>query len=122
MDKKEKYKVNWNIKKVKIAVTVPKKYTEIIRKAMWEAGAGEIGNYTNCSISSKCIGTFKANKNAKPFIGKKNQFKYVKEEIVDVICPIENVKMVIEKVRKNHPYEEPVIEIIPLLDENTFNI
>lgn len=114
--------MNGNIKNVKIAVTVPKKYTKIIRNALWEAGAGKIGNYTNCSISSKCVGTFKGNNKANPFIGKKNKLEWVKEEKVDVICPIENVKMVVEKIRKIHPYEEPVIEMIPLLDENTFNI
>ena len=64
--------MNVNINKVKIVVTAPIEYVEKIRNAMCEAGAGIIGNYTYCSMSTKCIGTFKPNDNAKPYIGEIN--------------------------------------------------
>ena len=59
-----------DIKKVKIIVTVPLKNVEDVRKAMCEAGAGVIGNYSFCTTATKSIGTFIPNENAKPHISK----------------------------------------------------
>ena len=60
--------MNFNINKVKIIVTVPKEKTEDIRNAICDLGAGVIGNYSHCSISTKCIGTFKPNDNSNPYL------------------------------------------------------
>ncbi len=109
-----------NINKVKIFVTLPKENLEDIRKAMCDAGAGIIGNYTYCTTSTKTIGTFKPNGNANPYIGEKNKLEYVEEEKLEVICDIKNVKNVINELRKVHPYEEPAIDIVPLIDESEF--
>lgn len=108
-----------NIKRVKIIVTVPIENVLEVRNAMCEAGAGIIGNYTYCSMSTKCIGTFKPNDNANPYIGEKNKLEYVEEEKLEVVCDIKDVKKVILKLREHHPYEEPAIDIIPLLDEDS---
>lgn len=43
------------------------------------------------------------------------------EEKLEVICDVNNVKNVIKKLREVHPYEEPAIDIIPLIDESNFN-
>lgn len=110
-----------NVNKVKIIVTVPIDNVEQVRNAMCEAGAGVIGNYTYCSMSTKCIGTFKPNDKANPFIGKNNNLEFVEEEKLEVICNIDNVKNVVSKLRKSHPYEEPAIDIVPLLDEDSFS-
>lgn len=112
--------MNLNINKVKIIVTVPPENVDDVRNAMCDAGAGIIGNYTNCSMSTKCIGTFKPNDEANPYIGEKNKMEFVEEEKLEVVCDIKNVKKVITKLREIHPYEEPGIDIIPLLDEGSF--
>ena len=112
--------MNININKVKIIVTVPPENLDVVRDAMCEAGAGIIGNYTNCSMSTKCQGTFKPNDEANPYIGEKNKMEFVEEEKLEVVCDIKNVKEVISSLRKAHPYEEPGIDIIPLLDEASF--
>lgn len=109
-----------DIKKVKIFVTVPIQDVDSVRNAVCEAGAGVIGNYTHCSSSVKCVGTFKPNDSANPHIGKRNNLEFVKEEKLEVICDIENVKQVISKLREVHPYEEPAIDIVPLIDESCF--
>ena len=57
--------MDFNINKVKIFVTLPKENLEDIRKAMCDAGAGIIGNYTYCTTSTKTVGTFKPNENKK---------------------------------------------------------
>ena len=112
--------MNFNIKKVKIFVTVPKENLEEVRTAMCNAGAGVIGNYTFCSTSIKSVGTFLPNDDANPYIGEQNKLEFVEEEKLEVICDIEKVKQVIQALRKNHPYEEPAIDIVPLLDESDF--
>ncbi len=110
-----------DVKKVKIFVTVPIKNVDDVRKAMCEAGVGVIGNYSFCTSSTKCIGTFIPNENANPHIGTKNKLEFVKEEKIEAICDIKNVKNVLEKIRKIHPYEEPAIDIVPLLDEKALS-
>ena len=112
--------MNFNINKVKIYVTVPKENIESVRNAACAAGAGVIGNYTFCSTQTEVVGTFIPNDNASPYIGEKNKLEYVEEEKLEVVCPTEKVKEVIEAIRKSHPYEEPSIDIFPLLDENDF--
>ena len=106
--------ISINIQKVKIAVTVPRNSTQKLRDAICNAGAGIIGNYTYCSSSTKCLGTFN------PHIGKCNHLEFVEEDRLEVVCDIKNVKKVLKALRDTHPYEEPVIDIIPLLDESLF--
>lgn len=112
--------MNFNVKKVKIFVTVPIDNLEEVRTAMCNAGAGVIGNYTFCTTSTKSVGTFIPNDTANPYIGEQNKLEVVDEEKLEVICYIENVKKVILELRKKRPYEEPAIDIVPLLDESNF--
>lgn len=112
--------MKFDVKRVKIITTVPPENVEEVRNAICEAGAGIIGNYNYCSMSTKCNGTFKPNDEANPYIGEKNKLEFVDEEKLEVVCPVENVKDVVSKLREAHPYEEPAIDIIPLLDESDF--
>ena len=58
--------MNLDVNRVKIVVTVPLNHLEEVRNTICEAGAGVLGNYTYCSMCTKCIGTFKPNENANP--------------------------------------------------------
>lgn len=109
-----------NVKKVKIFVTVPKKNVSEVRNAVCNAGAGIIGEYSFCTSSTKSIGTFLPSDKANPYIGKINKLEFVKEEKLEFICEVEKVKNIIKKLREVHPYEEPAIDIIPLIDESDF--
>lgn len=109
--------MNIDIKKVKIIVTVPVENVAEIRNAICNEGAGVIGNYTYCTISIKCIGTFIPSDSANPYIGEKNKLEFVEEEKLEVICDIDIAKKVLKKLREVHPYEEPAIDIIPLISE-----
>ena len=112
--------MNIDVKNVKIIVTVPVENSEEVRNAICNAGAGIIGNYTYCTISTKCIGTFKPSDISNPYIGEKNKLELVEEEKLEVRCSIEKVKEVLLKLREVHPYEEPAIDIVPLIDESCF--
>ena len=109
--------MNIDIKKVKLVVTVPPENTEEVRDAICNEGAGIIGNYTHCSMTTKCIGTFKPTDEANPYIGEKNKLELVEEEKLEVMCDINIIKRVLKKLREVHPYEEPAIDIIPIINE-----
>ena len=109
--------MNIEINKVKIIVTIPIENVDEVRNAICETGAGVIGNYTHCSMSTKCVGTFKPTDEANPYIGEKNKLEFVEEEKLEVVCDIGIAKRVIKKLREVHPYEEPAIDIVPLINE-----
>ena len=109
--------MKFDVKKVKIIVTIPVENSEEVRNAICDEGAGIIGNYTYCTISTKCIGTFKPSDNANPYIGENNKLEFVEEEKLEARCDINIVKKVLKRLREVHPYEEPAIDIIPLIDE-----
>lgn len=108
------------IKRVKIYVTVPEKNTQEVINAMCKHGAGVIGNYSHCASYTKSVGTFLPNESAKPYIGESGKLEVVNEDKVEVVCDVSAVKEVIAALRKTHPYEEPAIDIVPLLDEDCF--
>lgn len=112
--------MNIDIKRVKITVSIPPENVNEVRNAICEEGAGIIGNYTYCSMTTKCIGTFKPNDEANPYIGKNNKLEFVEEEKLEVVCDVNIVKQVISKLREIHPYEEPAISIVPLIEEDCF--
>ena len=112
--------MNININRVKIIVTIPVENIDEVRNTICEAGAGIIGNYTYCSTSTKSIGTFKPNNDANPYIGESNKLEFVEEDKLEVVCDVKDVKKVISKLREVHPYEEPAIDIVPLIDEKEF--
>lgn len=101
---------------MKIAVFAPVSHADKIRKALAEAGAGYIGNYDFCSFSTRGVGRFRGLKGTKPFIGEAGKIEGADEERIEVICPTKILEKVLKAVRKIHPYEEPAIDIYPLLN------
>jgi len=89
----------------------------VLRKALAEAGAGHIGNYDYCSFSVKGVGRFRGLKGSKPFIGQTGRVEEVEEERIETICPKKKLKKVLVAVKKIHPYEEPAVDIYPILNE-----
>lgn len=102
---------------VKIVVFVPATHADLVRKAMGDAGAGLIGNYSHSTFSSKGFGRYKPLKGAKPAIGKVGKIEKVEEEKIETVCPRGKVKKVIEAIKKVHPYEEVALDIYPLIKE-----
>ncbi len=103
---------------VKIVVTVPEKDADKVREAIGRAGGGKIGNYTHCSFSVKGMGRFKPEQGANPSIGEIGELEEVIEERIEITCEREQAQDVIKSIRGVHPYEEPAIDIYPLLLED----
>lgn len=102
-------------KKVKLVVTVPIAHADIVRKALGDAGAGKVGNYSYCSFSSKGVGRFLPLDGANPQIGKVGTSEQVEEERIEVNCDMSILPEVIQAMEKVHPYEEVAYDIYPLL-------
>lgn len=101
-------------KYVKFVVFVPLSHTDIVRKALSEAGAGKIGNYDFCSFSSRGTGRFRGNEKTNPTIGVAGKYESVEEERIETVVPRKILKNVIEKVKSVHPYEEVAFDVYPL--------
>ena len=102
---------------MKIAVFVPISHADEVRKVLSESGAGHIGNYDFCSFSVRGVGRFRGLEGTKPFVGKARQVEKVEEERIESICLSENLEKTLELVKGVHPYEEPAIDIYPLLND-----
>jgi len=107
-----------NFKRVKISTTAPLDYADKVRDALGGAGAGEIGEYSFCSFSNVGQGRFTPNDKAKPHIGKAGKLETVEEEHIEVVCDRVVAKRVIRALKEAHPYEEVIIDIVPLVDED----
>jgi len=103
------------MKYAKLVIYVPSSHAKRIRQVLSEAGCGKMGNYDACSFSVKGTGRFRPLQNAKPFIGQEGQLEEVPEERIETLVETAKLKEVIAAIRKVHPYEEPAIEVYPLL-------
>ena len=101
---------------VKIAVFVPETHVDLLRQAMAEAGAGSMGKYEHASFSVKGTGRFRGSAASKPFVGEAGRLETVEEERVESICPIGKVDAVLQAIKRAHPYEEPAVDVYPLLN------
>jgi dinuclear metal center YbgI/SA1388 family protein len=103
---------------VKLVTFVPTNDAERVRTAMFNAGAGHIGNYDFCSYNLEGIGTFRAGKGTNPFVGKEGHLHTESEVRVEMIVPKARLAKVLRDMSAAHPYEEAAYDIYPLL--NTF--
>ena len=106
-----------DVKRVKIAVAVPEAKLAEVRDAMCEAGCGRIGNYSHSTMATLITGTFKGNDKTNPYIGKKNVLESCQEIKLEALCDIKDAAKVLAAIRRVHPYEEPGIDIYPMIDE-----
>ena len=97
---------------LKLIYYVPESHLESTKLAIFEAGAGGIGNYEHCAWQVKGIGQFKPVKGANPFLGQLD----VEEWRVETIVSEDKASAVSKALRASHPYEEPAFEFIQILD------
>ena len=96
---------------------VPVEHAEALRAALFNAGGGHIGNYSQCSFNMEGLGTFKGEEGTHPFAGIAGRLHHEKEIKVEVIFPAWLEQKIIQALIAAHPYEEPAYDVIRL--ENT---
>ncbi len=102
----------------KLYTFIPVAHYERVSKAVFDAGAGYIGNYSETSFNIKGTGTFKGNEKSNPVLGKKNVLEKVEEVKFETIFPANIEGKVISALLKAHPYEEVACDIVSL--DNSF--
>jgi dinuclear metal center YbgI/SA1388 family protein len=103
----------------KLVTFCPVEFAEKVRQALFDAGAGHIGNYDCCSFNLTGQGTFRASDAAQPFVGEKNLLHFENETRIEVIFPSYIQQPLVKSLIANHPYEEVAFDIYPL--HNTFD-
>ncbi|BBH21262.1 GTP cyclohydrolase 1 type 2 [Paenibacillus baekrokdamisoli] len=98
----------------KLVVFVPQSHHEQVLAAIWNAGAGGIGNYRSCSFNIEGTGTFLPGEGTHPFIGEKGRLERVQEIRVETIVPYSAHRKVVQAMLKVHPYEEVAYDLYPM--------
>jgi dinuclear metal center YbgI/SA1388 family protein len=98
----------------KWVVYVPAENAEVVREAMFGAGAGHIGDYSHCSWSVTGTGQFLPEDGASPAIGSVGTVERVSEDRVEVVAPASARAAVLAAMRAAHPYEEPAFDVFAL--------
>lgn len=98
----------------KLEIFLPPSHLEVLQKALQEVDAGHIGNYDSCMSVSPVTGYWRPLDGCNPYIGTNGEISCEPELKVEVTVYTENVDKTIEVVKAVHPYEEPVINVIPL--------
>ena len=103
-----------DFKYCKVEVFIPKNYLEELSNVFKKLDIGHIGKYSECLSYSEVISRWKPLKGSEPYIGNINELEEEKEFKVEVTCEKELIDKLVEEIKRVHPYEEPVINVIPL--------
>lgn len=98
----------------KLAVFVPRTHVEEVRQAIFDAGAGHVGEYDECSYNTAGYGTFRPLENANPTIGEAGTQERVEETKIEVVYPAYRERQILVALFSAHPYEEVAYDIIAL--------
>ena len=99
----------------KLVVFVPAEALDAVRDALFEAGAGRIGDYERCSWYTEGTGTFLGAEGTAPAIGESGREERVPELRLETIFPAARHDEVVSALRRAHPYEEPAFDVYPLV-------
>lgn len=91
---------------------VPDTHVDMVKNAMFDAGAGQIGDYEHCCWQTKGVGQFRPLVGSNPFKGELNQLEQAEEYKVEMVCADEVTEQVILALKKAHPYEEPAFCVL----------
>jgi len=103
----------------KLVTYIPTSHLKKVSEAIFEAGAGNIGNYDNCGFAAEGTGSFRGNENANPFVGEIGEIHFEKEMRFETVFPAYLQQKVLNALQNAHPYEEVAYDIYSL--DNTFS-
>ena len=98
----------------KLCFYVPETHVEQVKRAVFDAGAGHIGNYDCCAFQVRGEGQFRPLDDSQPFLGEQGELEVVAEYRVETIVTESLLHAAISALRLAHPYEEPAIDLFRL--------
>jgi dinuclear metal center YbgI/SA1388 family protein len=105
-------------KLLKLVTYIPESHLEKVKDALFEAGAGVIGNYDQCGFSTSGTGSYRGNESTKPFIGEKGKIHFEKETRFETVLFSHLKEKVIKVLLEVHPYEEVAYDLYALENMN----
>ena len=102
---------------VKIEFFVPAEQSESIRRALGDGGLGRIGRYSHCAAETRVKGHWRPLEGARPHNGRIGEASSADEVKVEFVCRAERAGEAARLIRRMHPYEEPLIMVIPLAND-----
>lgn len=102
----------------KLITFVPETHSELVLEALFEAGAGHIGPYSQCSFRTTGFGTFLPGAGSQPYVGEPGKRHSEKEERIEVILAAHALNSTLQNLKRVHPYEEPAYDVLALKNEN----
>jgi dinuclear metal center YbgI/SA1388 family protein len=103
---------------IKLVTYIPEDHLEKVRDAVFNAGAGKIGNYDRCGFTVSGTGSFRAGEGTNPFSGERGKLHYEKEIRFETILLSHLKEKVIKALLENHPYEEVAYDLYQLTNDN----
>lgn len=98
----------------KYVVFVPSGAADAVRRAMFDAGGGQIGDYAECSWTASGTGQFLPLEGSDPMIGRRGVVEQVAEDRMEMIAPARLRCAMVAALRAAHPYEEPAFDVLPM--------
>ena len=98
----------------KLCFFVPQTHLESVKQALFEVGAGAVGDYDSCCWQSLGTGQFRGLKTSTPYLGKKGRVEQVAEYKVEMVIKEQVIRQGIDALKSAHPYEEPAYDVIRL--------
>lgn len=98
-----------------LAFNVPESHVELVKNAIFTAGAGQMGLYSHCSWQTLVEGQFMPLHGSQAYIGEVEQLEKVTEFRVETVCKDSVIHEVIAALKKAHPYETPAYQVWPLV-------
>lgn len=99
----------------KLVFFVPPSHLEVVKQALFVAGAGRQGNYDSCCWQVLGRGEFRPLDGSSPFLGTQGLVEAVDEYRVEMLCPDNQLTEIVAALRASHPYEEPAFDVWPLV-------
>lgn len=102
----------------KLVFFVPESHKELVKEAIFNAGAGQFDGYEFCSWETLGTGQFRPLSGSQPFIGESGKIERVNEYRVETICTNDTIKAAVSALKLAHPYEEPAYQYWPVNQED----
>jgi hypothetical protein len=100
----------------KLTFYVPDSHLDMVKSALFSAGAGQVGDYEACCWQVKGTGQFRPKAGANPFLGKVGALEQVEEWRVEMVLADQYLSAVIAALRQAHPYEEPAFDVMAMVE------
>lgn len=101
----------------KLCFYVPASHLERVKRAVFSAGAGRIGDYDSCCWQVLGQGQFRPLDGSKPFLGQQGIVEVIPEYRVEMVCEAKSLNAAVAALLDEHPYEEPAWDVVALVSE-----